>query len=378
MGAYYPLVPNSEVSMTDFQHREPKAPTSGGSWTPAERELVLRYRGTMTHKGISEVLARAGYDRSPKAIERFFHRLGKEALKAAEEQQAEEIVLPTTGEVFTPYKPIQTSWGAPMLVPRLKSIEFGVGTERVPVAIIPDIHCPFQDMRAIELACKIIEEVKPVALVYLGDNVDWSQISKFDRDPHRVTLTAHEVHEWKKVDQMFWSACGDEIRRYYLLGNHEMRLRRYHCWHPELVGFPGMQFDAILGLDEDFNSIPGLQIVEKEINWRDRFLFKHGSVVRKWGSYTAKAELEKERISGISGHTHRAAQYTETNRGRAKVWTESGCLCDLDPSYMDNPNWQQAISIGWFNGDGKNDYFHIDLIQFVKYQAVALGKFFTA
>lgn len=358
-------------------YSESRSPNVGSAWLPAERELAIRLKGTMTYKGISESLARAGYNRSPKAIERFFHRIGADALRDAEDAAPEEVILPTTGEVFVPYKPIQTSWGAPMLTQKLRGIEFGKGTDLVPVVVLPDIHCPFQDMKAIELACKIIDYVKPVAVVYLGDNVDWSQISKFDRDPHRLTLTAHEVFEWKKVDRMVALAAGEGTRRYYLLGNHELRLRRYHCAHPELVGFPGMQFDAILGLDEDFNVIPDLQLVEKEINWRNRFLFKHGNKVRKFASYSAKAEMEHEMTNGISGHTHRAAAYTITNRGKPKVWVESGCLCDLDPTYMDNPNWQQAMTICWFNGDCKNDYFHPDLIQFVNHQAVALGKFFS-
>lgn len=362
--------------MGDYKYNEERVPTPGAGWTAAEREIAVGLRGKMSYKGISKALEEAGYSRTPKAIERFFSRIGvnmQDEDYTVNESRVKGRELPQAH-----FKPLKTTWGSPMLVNKLE-LEFGKATSLVPVMIIPDIHAPLHDPKAIEIACKIAELVKPVALVYLGDNVDWVQLSKFDKDPHFVTEAYSEVSAWQSIDREFQSAVGEHCRRYYILGNHELRLRKYIMANPALVGFRGMQFDAILGLDPDFRPLNNLQFIEEEISWRGgKFLFKHGDVVRKWASYTARAEMEKEMTNGISGHTHRAAQYYLTNRGQTKVWTESGHLCTMEPEYMRNPNWQQAVTVGWFNGDGSNDFFHVDLIPIVKHQAICMGHYLSA
>ena len=48
-------------------------------------------------------------------------------------------------------------------------------------------------------------------------------------------------------------------------------------------------------------------------------------------------------MSGLTGHTHRLCKYIARKSGKKFFWIESGCLCDLNPEYMVNPNWQQGI-----------------------------------
>lgn len=353
-----------------YKYEEQQGPNIGQSWTPRERHIAYSLKEKYTYKQISEALFEEGYDRSPKAIERFFARnfeFESEYLDTSFDESKIKIK-----------KPLKTSWNEPMLV-KNKHVEFGNGESTVPVVIIPDTHAPFHDPKAIELACKIIEDVKPSSVIWLGDDVDWVQLSVYSQDPDRINKAHSEVESWQnEVRKPIISAAPDYCKDYKLMGNHEKRMYKYHCAHPAISDFPGMHFDAIFGFDESWKVIPNLQLVEEEILWRQgKFIFKHGDAVRKWSGYTAKAMLEKENTSGISGHVHRAGQSYLTTRGVHKVWTENGCICDLNPEYVSNPNWQHAISIGWFNGNGKTDYFHIDLIPFSKYQAIANGKFFS-
>lgn len=339
------------------------------TWSVQEKLLAINLYDKLTYEGISAALSEHGFQRTAKAVERFFSR--NKPWEIDEEIEVEE-------STYNPNSELKTSWGDKLLVKSIYNIEFGDGkTENVPVVVIPDTHAPFHDPYAIELACKIIEYVKPASIIYLGDDVDWMQISKYSKDPRRILQADAEVKSWQSnIDAAFTSAASSIIRRYKLLGNHEKRLYKYYCDSPEIMGFAGMQMDAIIGLDKNFKVIPNLQIIEDEIIWRNRFMFKHGDIVRKFAGWTAKSELEKEGLNGISGHVHRAAQYTRTVRGKAMTWLEGGCLCKLNPEYMSNPNWQQAITVIWFNGNKETDYFHPDLIQFVNYQAVALGRYF--
>ena len=81
----------------------------------------------------------------------------------------------------------------------------------------------------------------------------------------------------------------------------------------------------------------------------DDFIYYHGDVVRKNAGYSAKAEYEDHRMkNGISGHTHRASSYFSTYEKEIGQWYENGCLCIMEPDYLNDPdkaNWQQAFTV---------------------------------
>lgn len=74
-------------------------------------------------------------------------------------------------------------------------------------------------------------------------------------------------------------------------------------------------------------------------------------MVRKFSGYTARGELEKHDSSGISGHTHRGGVYYYKTPERYLAWFESFCLCDLNPEYVQEPNWQQGFLYGYVEKD---------------------------
>ena len=65
-------------------------------------------------------------------------------------------------------------------------------------------------------------------------------------------------------------------------------------------------------------------------------------VIQPWEKTMIK-EIEKAYMSGCSGHTHRLAKFITRKSGRKFVWAEGGCLCDLEPEYCINPDWQQGF-----------------------------------
>lgn len=343
-------------------------PSSG--WTAQQRESAVRMRAEHSVSEIAEVI-----DKTPKAVERFFERIGLTKDKAIEKELSKTTKLNKNARLKGAFTNLQTTWGDPLMVRRVE-IEFGVATDIVPVAIIPDIHAGMEDMRAIELACKVIEQAKPVVVIYLGDNVDATQLSNFDTVPGRITALQAEIDKFHEIDNMISSAAGRSVRRYWLMGNHEDRCYRVACANPKLSSLRGMQMDAMYGLDKSWKVLPNLQMVEDDITWRGSFLFKHGNKVRGRSSYTARAEMESEGISGISGHTHRMGAYYETRRDHPLVWYEGGCLSSLDPEYgRTMPNWQQGIDIGWFSGAVNSNHFDIDQVRFSRdYECVFNGK----
>lgn len=53
----------------------------------------------------------------------------------------------------------------------------------------------------------------------------------------------------------------------------------------------------------------------------------------------------------VTQNTHRLAVYYKRTPSRDLMWAESGCLCDLNPEYIDNPSWNQGFLYGYVEKD---------------------------
>lgn len=137
---------------------------------------------------------------------------------------------------------------------------------------------------------------------------------------------------------------------YLLKGNHENR-RQNFLWTaaPELAGLTSLELPKLLELDK-FK----IQWIEEGAMLHNGLLVKHGNIVRQHACYSARAELERNGISGISGHTHRLGQIFKTDFGGNYTWVEAGCLCkttDVEYAEGQKLNWQQGIAVGFFKKD---------------------------
>ena len=237
------------------------------------------------------------------------------------------------------------------------------------VLFVSDIHCPYQDKSALKAMYHFMDWFKPDEVIILGDLVDFYAVSRFSRQPERVLKLQKELDESVGVLKEIRKHSG-KVKITFLRGNHEDRLKRY-LWSEaqELSGLRALRLEELL------------QFEKLKISYEDKnqihygsVIIKHGTLVRKFASYTAKGEFEKNGLSGVSGHTHRLAQYRHTNEADSYVWTESGCLCQLDADYMDGqkPNWNQGFSVGYFKENSKR--FIIETIPIFDGRAFYCGK----
>lgn len=230
-------------------------------------------------------------------------------------------------------------------------------TEPIKVLHACDAHVPYQDHKAVELALKIGEDFNPDLRVSGSDGLDFYKLSKYSKDPSRskgATLQ-EEIYQWQRMEQQWNDACPNAKAK-YLLGNHEIRLRKY-IWDkaPELYSLEGLSFENLLALDA-----LGVEYDSFDIETNNQEIMvgclsiKHGSSARKHSGWSVKAELEKEfySVNVLIGHCHRAAEiFVTTRRGMVKG-VEGFCLCDLNPSYVvGNPNWQQGITLASVNDE---------------------------
>lgn len=203
-----------------------------------------------------------------------------------------------------------------------------------------DEHHPYADPYARSLALKIIEDFKPTQMIVGSDGIDFYTISSYDKDPARAKSynLQKEIDEWEKA-QKEWRDAAPDAERHYILGNHEDRLRRYLWRHPELFGLNALKIENLLNLDKH-----NIKFAGKEVRIQN-LIVKHGRFIRMHSGYTAKAELEKEFYSTniMTGHTHRGGSHYVNTRNGVVQSHEGFCLCDLNPDYVESPNWQQGV-----------------------------------
>ena len=206
--------------------------------------------------------------------------------------------------------------------------------------IINDLHIPFQDKVAIELVLDFIRKKKLCRIILNGDIADCYEISRFDKNPIRTTNLQWELDEVRAFLINLRDLC-PKAEIVYIQGNHEARLRKY-LWNKgkEVASLRCLDFKELLGL-------ASLRIdYYEEGYWLGKLYIYHGTLIRKDSGATAKAEFVKNGCSGISGHCHRDGKFGVRNQGGFFGWWENGCLCDLNPEYVEGvANWIQGFTM---------------------------------
>lgn len=217
----------------------------------------------------------------------------------------------------------------------------------VDVLKLNDVHVPFQDETAVKAAFKFAKWLQPDIIV-IDEWNDFYAISRFSKDPERISSLQDEIDEGVALRKTIRRICPDS-RIIEVESNHMKRLRKY-LWSnaKELASLRSLNIPALFDLPNT-----GIEYTD-HFAYRG-FMFKHGDIVRKHSGYSARAEFDREGMSGASGHTHRLSQYYNTLRGGKYVWMECGCMCNLRPEWYDGiPNWQHGMGLVRFKGKSKH------------------------
>lgn len=190
-------------------------------------------------------------------------------------------------------------------------------TDNIRTLVLSDLHIPYHDPHAVELAVRVVAVFQPNAIIINGDGVDFYDVSAFDKNPDQIRSGGlqNEIAQLGtflgELNRAKPAACSVT----YLPGNHEDRLRRYLWRHSELFGLRVLELPTLLELDRY-----GVTYAPDEVVLANGGLVvKHGSIVRKAGGMSALAELEAEKyaVSTITGHTHRiGSTMIRTRRGQ--------------------------------------------------------------
>jgi predicted phosphodiesterase len=225
------------------------------------------------------------------------------------------------------------------------------------VLFLSDIHFPYEDSKLLKQILRWIEFNPVHRIVINGDLLDFYELSRFLKSPTRAITAQDEIDLAYDFLVKIRSIHDQTID--FIPGNHELRLEKYlRSDAIQLAGLRCLELPNLLKLRElDINPHDSEGFL-----LRPNFLVYHGEAVRKHSGHSAKAELEKYGISGISGHTHRMDSYHKTDLTGTRGWYEQGCLCRMDPEYVKSPDWQQGFAVGEFDYNSK--WHNIELVSF--------------
>lgn len=251
----------------------------------------------------------------------------------------------------------------------------------------PDKHCPFHDLTAHKLMCRVIEHLKPEILVVGGDHFDFWAVSDHRKDPKRKVDLAHELQVGDECLRDF-EAFGTFKRKVFCKGNHEWRLDRYIADHA---------YDAVKTLAPA--GILQIKTLEQALGWAERgwevveyknhvrigsnLYFTHD--VEKAGRTAHESARADFAASIVIGHTHRfgysalGSQDGAATYGAMVGWLGDHAAIDYKNKMKALREW--PLGFGIFSVEKGSGFVHFTpvLIQPGNtYHCVVFGKLFAA
>ncbi len=210
--------------------------------------------------------------------------------------------------------------------------------------LLPDIHHPHYEERTMEAINNFIFDYDPDELVYMGDQMSLDCVSWWNKDRPLLKEGQRLRNDYdtfdKEILQIHENITREDIRRTFMIGNHEERTTAYVQKNPELEDL----IDPVIYLnllDRGYILIPfnGIHKVGK-LN------VIHGFY---WNVHHAKKTVDDFEGNVVYAHVHNPQMFAKTSPIDAKGYhtaTSLPCIANIKPQYKKNaPN-------RWMNGFG--------------------------
>jgi len=245
------------------------------------------------------------------------------------------------------------------------------------VGIIADIHIPYHDQRALNIALSYLKKRNIDTLIIDGDLIDCYHISRFEKDRReRHTLWDELSMMVKFLTDLRINFPDAEI--IFKLGNHDERYESFLNSDTNLVNFKVLSFDHLInsyGETEEEQKLArsrNIKIVsEKRILKIGKLNVCHG---QEFGRSIfspvnpARGLYLRSKTNTIAGHHHQTSEHVEKdlNDNITGCWS-IGCLSDLHPAYMPINKFNHGFAHVLRHDNGN---FSIDNKKILNYQIV--------
>lgn len=240
------------------------------------------------------------------------------------------------------------------VVPPLRGLPPSRKLERNPfhiqhkrVLVLSDIHIPYHDPQAIQLALDYREFD---SILLNGDILDFHRLSRFVPDPEAVSF-GEEIETGKAFLRYLHDTYGVPI--YYKIGNHEERLEHFmYQKAPEVADLAVWRIEYLLNFEE-----LGVTLIgdKRRVNLGALTVLHGHELARGFVAPVnpARGAFLKASQSTLIGHHHKTSEHNETTLdGKLISCWSTGCLCSLSPNYA--PYSKSNLGFAFVEVDGNN------------------------
>jgi len=212
------------------------------------------------------------------------------------------------------------------------------------VLVLSDIHAPYFDRPALELAIEDGLERKVDAVLLNGDFMDFFSISRWLKDPRERDFPAEVAMGRELLGYFRDTFKGCQI--WWKLGNHEERYEAY-MWNkaPELLGVSSFNIESWMDTDKHnvrvIRDMQPIKVGNLNILHGHEYKFSISNPVNP-----ARGIYLRAKAPAMIGHLHQSSEHTESNiNGKITTCWSVGCLCNLRPRYSPLNKWNHGYAI---------------------------------
>ena len=220
--------------------------------------------------------------------------------------------------------------------------------------VIADVHVPFHDETALEIALTHAAENDVTGVLILGDYFDFYKLSRFTKDPRQRNIET-EI----ETGHIIWECMRERlgaVKIYFKIGNHDERYTHYiYRRAPELSGMADFRLERIIkAAEQDVIIIPSDQIA-----MAGKLPCIHGhEYMRSMMNpvNAARGYFLRAKSDVLGAHYHQASSHNETDITGKEITTWSvGCSCYLHPDYARLNKWSHGFAILDVTEEGNYD-----------------------
>lgn len=211
------------------------------------------------------------------------------------------------------------------------------------IALLSDIHIPYHNKQALELAIAEAKRIGATVILLNGDTMDCHELSKFEKDPRERSYR----DEVKAIRQFlhFMRNKFPKARIVWKDGNHDERSYLYLRRHaPALLGVDVFSQESVL----KFADYGVEYVTEKRPIVCGKLNILHGHEYP--GGFAAPVNparglFMRAKACCIEGHYHQTSEHAEpTLEGKSIACWSTGCLSELHPPYMPLNKWNHGFA----------------------------------
>lgn len=223
----------------------------------------------------------------------------------------------------------------------------------VTALVISDLHYNYQCPKYVNIATKLIKQLKPDHVIQLGDALDAATISSYSQNPANENTFKKEIDAYNLQLDIWQSAMKKGSTFHQLEGNHSERLARFVAKNCREVHDIVKTVPELLKLKERCKS--GVKFIWHPLKVWDSckifdVYFHHGQYFDK---NLATSNLDRYNVKFVQGHSHRYA-----HAANGKIWSVSlghGSIARKTAHIIAPNSWQNALGVVTFI-DGKGHF----------------------